>query len=595
MKCGTCGYEVEQGAETCPGCGYVPAESSSPPAEVAPTVPAESESMTRRIYGIDLGTTYSCISYVDEHGRPSVIANSDGDLTTPSVVYFESADNIVVGKIAKNANKVEPDRVAELVKRYMGDETYDFRVDGKTYKPETISALILRRLVDDAATIVGEPITDVVITCPAYFGFAQREATKMAGEIAGLKVHNILSEPTAAAICYGYGAESSGKGEVVLVYDLGGGTFDVTMISVREEALEVVYTDGNHNLGGRNWDQELVDLMTEKFLQLKPDADDPTDDPQALQELFIAAEDAKKALTNRERYPFHFQRARIEITREEFERKTEALLNQTLDITRRVVNESAKRGYEQVDKILLVGGSSKMPMVAKALERNFGLETKMYDPDQAVAKGAACFGMKEQLRWRVRRITGDDPDTVPHDQLEKAVAQIVSDVGGGELPRLSKQELLKVAKQQVKNVASKSVGLVVVDRSHESGLQVSFLIRSNATTLPASGKSTFFTAENNQDGAHIRVMEQSGQAESPRVEHNTPLVDDELPLPPNLPQNSPIEISFSLTDDGRLEITALDPNSKNVIHMEAKITGVMSSQEVEQARKDIKLLSVTGG
>jgi molecular chaperone DnaK len=183
-----------------------------------------------RIYGIDLGTTYSCIAFVNENNKPEMINNADGEMNTPSVVYFESPDNIVVGKQAKNSGKLYPDRTVAFIKREMGHSEFSFDLDGKAYKPEEISSFILRKLVSDAGAKTGEEITDVVITCPAYFGINEREATKNAGKLAGLNVRHILNEPTAAAICYGL--DKRAADQVVLVYDLGGGTFDITMIEI---------------------------------------------------------------------------------------------------------------------------------------------------------------------------------------------------------------------------------------------------------------------------------------------------------------------------------------------------------------------------
>ncbi|MGH9800604.1 MAG: Hsp70 family protein, partial [Blastocatellia bacterium] len=254
-----------------------------------------------RILGIDLGTTYSCIAYVDESGKPVVVPNFEGDLTTPSVVHFESPDNIVVGKEAKNACKLVPDRVVEFVKRNMGDPTFSYEVDGVSYKPEAVSSLILRKLAGDAAQALGEEVKDVVITCPAYFGNNEREATRNAGELAGLNVHLILNEPTAAAICYGLDKQKDDQ--VVLVYDLGGGTFDVTVIALQQGDIQVVVTGGDHSLGGKDWDDRLTNYLAECFRSEHASESNPLDDKYSAQELAKAAEEAKKALSAREKYP----------------------------------------------------------------------------------------------------------------------------------------------------------------------------------------------------------------------------------------------------------------------------------------------------
>ena len=211
------------------------------------------------IFGIDLGTTYSCIAYVDEYGRPSVVPNVDSDRTTPSVVLF-SGDERIVGKEAKQTSKLEPDNVVDMVKRFMGKSSeFAFIYNEKNYTPEEISSYIIKKLVQDAEQNYGQKITDVVVTCPAYFGELERASTKAAGEIAGLNVRAILNEPTAAAISYGINQEED---QTILVYDLGGGTFDITVIQIEGNNIQVVCTDGDHNLGGRNWDEEVCLLYT---------------------------------------------------------------------------------------------------------------------------------------------------------------------------------------------------------------------------------------------------------------------------------------------------------------------------------------------
>jgi molecular chaperone DnaK (HSP70) len=290
----------------------------------------------KRIFGIDLGTTYSCIAYVDEMGKPVIASNFEGDLTTPSAVHFESPENIVVGKEAKNAAKLFPDRVVEFVKRHMGDPTFSYEVDGVAYKPEAVSSFILRKLVSDAAQALGEEIEDVVITCPAYFGNNEREATKNAGELAGLNVHLILNEPTAAAVCYG--VDSQTDDQVVLVYDLGGGTFDVTVIAIEQGNIRVVVTGGDHSLGGKDWDDRLTKYLGECFQNEHPSEDSPLGDNYSFQELAKAAEEAKKALSSREKYPLmvshNGKRTRVELTRETLDEITNDLLDRTITLTK---------------------------------------------------------------------------------------------------------------------------------------------------------------------------------------------------------------------------------------------------------------------
>ena len=255
----------------------------------------------RTVLGIDLGTTYSCIARVDRFGRPEVLANMDGDRTTPSVVHFQGGD-AVVGKLAKRSARIDPDHVAQLVKRQMGDAEWRFAAGGRDWSASGVSSLVLGSLARDAERATGEPVHDVVITVPAYFGNEERKATKLAGELAGLNVIDLINEPTDAAYAYGFGLDGSrvgAKDETVLVYDLGGGTFDITIIELSGNDIRVVATDGDHELGGANWDAELAVLLSERFLMAKPAAPDPYDDVYSEADLVTQAEDIKQSLSQR--------------------------------------------------------------------------------------------------------------------------------------------------------------------------------------------------------------------------------------------------------------------------------------------------------
>src|SRR5262245_56142511 len=245
------------------------------------------------VYGIDLGTTHSCIARIGDVGRPTVLRNMEGTDTTPSVVFFESAENVVVGAPAKDTAVLSPGLVVSLIKREMGHEVTHTMHD-RVYSPEEISAFILRKLVADAAATEGEEAHDVVITVPAYFGAAERDATRKAGHLAGLHVVDIISEPVAAAITYG--VLNPDQDRTILVYDLGGGTFDTTVITLRDGDISVVCTDGDHELGGADWDARLVEHLAERFSEEHPDVGDPLEDRHTEQQLRHDAEEAKKAL-----------------------------------------------------------------------------------------------------------------------------------------------------------------------------------------------------------------------------------------------------------------------------------------------------------
>ncbi|NDD30910.1 MAG: Hsp70 family protein [Proteobacteria bacterium] len=557
--------------------------------------------MATRVYGIDLGTTYSCISYCDESGRPVVVPNAEGELTTPSVVFFENPSNVVVGVQAKNASKVEPERVAAFVKRSMGDGSYRFNVDGREHTPEEISSLVLRKVVGDAAQALGEPITDVVITCPAYFGNNEREATRNAGKLAGLNVRHILNEPTAAAICYGL--INAGVEKTVLVYDLGGGTFDITVIAIKEKSIEVVCTGGNFRLGGKDWDDRIIDYFAQAFVERHPDIGDPRDDPYAFQELVTAAEACKKGLSTKDRWPQMVVhggvRERVELTREKFEEITADLLEQTVELTRNVLEQAKERGYSRIDQVLLVGGSSKMPAVAKRLGEVFGIESQLFEPDLAVAKGAALMGVRlvagELLREAIAADRGGqaadvDLEQVDRKTLEDVARKVAAD--GGRVLRLPGKELADYASTRVRNVSSKAFGVAIVDDRDND--KVAHLIGAN-TPLPAEHLETGFgTRVANQVTVRLRVMEQAGEVASSVFEDNRLIGDGELTgLPQPLPAGAPIHVKFRLREDGTLEVMGFEPNSKREVTFQIKVDGILSDEEVAERRSDLMQIQVS--
>ncbi|HEY0546009.1 MAG TPA: Hsp70 family protein [Pyrinomonadaceae bacterium] len=547
-----------------------------------------------RIYGIDLGTTYSCIAYVDETGRPSVIQNFEGELTTPSAVHFENADNIVVGKEAKNVSKLYPDRAVEFVKRYMGDATFSYEIDGHDYKPEEISSYILRKLVDDASQTVGEKITDVVITCPAYFGINERKATENAGVLAGLNVRYILNEPTAAAICYGL--DKSKGDQTVLVYDLGGGTFDVTVIAMKGGNINVVVTGGKRTLGGKDWDDRLIEYLASEFAAAYPDKGNPLDDNHSSQTLREMAESAKKTITVREKSPLmvahNGERVKVELTREKFEEITADLMEQTISLTQELLEKARERGCDKIDQILLVGGSSKMPYVVRRMQESFGGDIQLFEPDLAVAKGAALMGVKILAGEMIREVIADEQgvsveevnlDTVDARTLEAAAQQVAS-TSGGTL-RLPGKELAEMVRREIKIVSSKSFGIVANSSEDVEQEFVAFLIHNN-TPLPAEITETGFgTLTANQRDVLLRIMEQSGEEASPNPADNTQIGEGQITaLPPNLPAGSPIHVTFRLQEDGSLRVSALEPTSGQSLELDIKVEGIMSDEEVEQKK-----------
>ena len=429
---------------------------------------------SKRIFGIDLGTTYSCIAYVNDAGKPEVIPNSDGDLTTPSVVYFQDSWNVVVGQTAKDALPVSPERVISLVKRRMGDA--DARFEGLAdapLTPQEVSAHILRKLVQDARDYTRHegPITDVVITCPAYFGFAEKEATRQAGEIAGLNVRSVIPEPTAAAISYGM-SEATSSDETVLVYDLGGGTFDATVIEVKGGDIEVVCVDGDHDLGGANWDTDVAEWFAEQFSAAHgATMGELMSSVETWQEWLALAEKAKKSLTGRTRHrtrlTYGTRRLMVELTREEFDEITGGQLETTIMATNNVLKRARAKGHGKIDRILLVGGSTYMPQVLQRLGQEYPSVTdiRLLDPNQAVAKGAAIYGfrclLEDKVQMKVAEQTGAliaARGRLAESVRERAEASVAASAG------LQLAQMQGLMRKTIQNVTSKSLGAGVMDK-----------------------------------------------------------------------------------------------------------------------------------
>lgn len=544
--------------------------------------------MSQKIYGIDLGTTYSCIAHVDEHGKPVVVPNAEGELTTPSLVYFESPDNVVVGSTARETVEVYPDRCIATVKRAMGNATWERTIDGQTYTPQDVSSFILRKVVSDAEQLTGDEIRRVVITCPAYFGLNQKEATKQAGELAGLEVLYVIPEPTAAALAYGL--EQEGGDQVVLVYDLGGGTFDVTLIEVQEARITVLSTGGDHELGGRNWDEAVASYFAQRFEEETGVAGDKLfEDPEIYQELLNTAERCKRNLTTRETvtesFRFEGERAKVELTRSTFDRITSHLLRRTLELTEHELEKAREKGHDGVDKLLLVGGSTYMPQVTSAVQERFGFEVQQYDPNQAVAKGAALFGHKCELEGEVKvhiaRETGTSADevdlgTADRSAVERA-AKTVAQAHGYGLPGV--EALLE---KEVTNVTSKSFGVVVVDRK-TGGEVVANLILANEP-VPARVTQQFGTIEDGQSGVDIRCRESEITEEHAELDACEELGNAALKFERPLPAGAPVEITFDLGADGRLKLHGKDLTTGRTVETEFETDAIMSREEVEAAR-----------
>ncbi len=546
----------------------------------------------KRIYGIDLGTTYSSIAYVDEYGKAVIIPNAENERVTPSVVFFDD-NNIVVGEVAKESAKLYPNEVVSFIKRSMGEPNFIFEYGSEQYRPEEISSYVLKKLAQDAEQHLGDKITDVVITCPAYFGINEREATRKAGEIAGFNVRQIINEPTAAAIAYGSLDTSNEK--TVLVYDLGGGTFDVTMIDIRRDSVEVICTGGDHNLGGKDWDDRIVGYLVEKFQEETGSDEDILDDPDTWQDLQLSAEKAKKILSHRPKTPVSIthggQRVKLILEREKFEELTEDLLERTVDFTREMIQSARDKEFNGFDEIILVGGATRMPQVAERIEKEFNMTPKVFDPDEAVAKGAAIYGWKLALNDDlVRRISEKTNKKIEHpenlsEMIEKSeisaedfktAAQELANDTGYTLPSVENAML------RVKNVTSKSFGVVAHNPTDE---EIVFNLVIRNTAVPVNVEKKFFTAVENQKTVLIRIMEsETSDIEIP-IDQATEIKTAILHLPPNLPADLPIEITFDLNDEGQLHITAVETSESRQVQVVVDTASVISGEELEKAKE----------
>lgn len=521
--------------------------------------------MTPQVLGIDLGTTNSVVATLDARGSVVVLRNAAGQETTPSAVYLESSGQAVVGEEAKQLAAVDPGNGVVLIKRQMGTE-FPLRLREQDHTPESISALILRQL-SAAAGVRGTP--QVVITVPAYFGTAEREATAQAGRIAGLDVLELLDEPVAAAVHYGL--TTSGD-RSILVYDLGGGTFDTTVLRVAAGKVTVVATDGHSSLGGADVDKRLLDLVLGKLETLLPEADFEkiAGDDSRLGGLLLDIESAKRDLSARTSRDLIVRTAsdrfRITVDRHELEEICGDLFQVTTEIVRRVLEKARAKGVASVDEVIMVGGSSRIPSLVPRLAELIGVAPRLVDPDLAVAKGAAL---------RAHQVAG----TV---ELKALAASI----GGTQAARAG----------QVVPVAPRAVGILVDDSFDPSGDRtfVAHLIDGN-TELPVERRTQDYgTIMKEQDSVRIQVYEQAGPAASEEVEHNRRVLDGELTGLGSLPAGSIIQVTIAIAVDGRLMVTAREPGSGRELTLEAYVEGVVDSAEAERLTQVVGLLAVRG-
>lgn len=554
-----------------------------------PSTPMKDEPETS--FGIDLGTTHSCISYVDPlSGRPVVVPSAIGEDTTPSVVYFEARDKVIVGTAAKSSALLAPHLTAQLIKRQMGRRDVVAEYHGQKYPPEKISALILRELARAAREHSQLAVRDVVITVPAYFGIAERDATRKAGEIAGLTVLDVIQEPVAAALHYQ--SLHTGPGvRHLLVCDLGGGTFDTTVIRIDGDDIHVVCTDGDPRLGGADWDERIRDHLVADFTAQHPQLD-PTADEEFLQSLAGIAEQLKKDLSRVEsrRTDLRFAGAvaRLELTRGTLEELTADLLDRVVEITERTVDLAQRKRVQTFDDVVLVGGMTRMPAVGQRLADRLGLEPRLHEPDLAVAKGAALFARILQARRALPERGGG---------ISRAAAESAADHLG-----MSVEQVAAIAAKKVTTAVPRAFGVKATDPRDPlfktdplaARQMIVHLLRAN-TPLPAdTGPYPFGIGFENQRMVEIEVWEQQGPVESDELVHNTLIGKGMMTgLPARKPVGTPFEVTFFMSETGTLTVHAVEPESGVDLTFDLQIGG-MDQTAVDVARASIARHEVTG-
>lgn len=567
---------------------------------------------TKRIFGIDLGTTFSAISYVNDDGKPEIICNSDGERTMPSVVFFESASNIVAGTVAKESGKTDPENVIEFVKRNMGtDWTFDF--EGTSYTPQMISSVILKRLAQDAEQALNCEVKDVVITCPAYFGDEHRKATEQAGTMAGLNVIQILDEPAAAALCYAFDHTQESRDKTILVYDLGGGTFDATVLSIKDGNIEVVCTDGDHRLGGADWDNRIMQFFATKFQEETGSSDDILDDIETKYDLRLSAETAKKALSKKEStlvsVAYEGEKVKVTLTRDEFNSMTSDLLEQTYVLTDKVLQIAKDKGFEHIDEILLVGSSTLMCQVPEGITARYGdplgIPVLSYQPDAAVAKGASIYAFLRYVQNSINDVVNNLKEQGASEQEIKQAEEEVKKNVAATLG-LAPSKVQDIVDTKVTLCATKSYGIeICVDRQTQQMELSTMIVRQSP--LPAKSDATFGLIQDDQRDVSIKVYSHDLIPEL--VDPNAPdeplnrktlelkycsfIGENTLTIPPGKRAGDPIQVTFELNNEtGMLDVTACEPDSGNEIHCQFEVINAMSEQEVEEAKQMLSHLTI---
>lgn len=524
---------------------------------------ADIELMERVAVGIDLGTTFCAIAYVSSNGAQQLIPNSENERLTPSVILFDG-ESAVVGSVARQNAVAEPEKIVDFVKREMGKSKGQFHREfgGRQYSAEELSALILRKLKNDAESYLGKSITDAVITVPAYFNDAERTATFHAGQLAGLNVINVINEPTAAALAYGFRQLTENK--TVLVFDLGGGTFDVTIMRIEDNHLQMIASNGDHRLGGKDWDDLIVIWASEEFERVY--GENPMLDLISYQDLYSRSVTAKIQLTNRETttlvHSYNGNSLKMELTRAEFEERARHLTERCKMICEIGLAE-AKMEPSQIDCILLVGGMTRVPSVRSLLAK-LAPGVKVVDsanPDEVVALGAAI-------------------------QANLSILQQENETGARNMPETLREqfsgedgELIKVS-----NITTHSLGVVLWDE--KSGEAKVFPMIKRASPIPASVEKSFGLSKDNLDRLRVNVVE----GESSVPSECTPVGLCEIELPPGLPRGTPVCLTYAYTESQVLEVLVKAAGRESRVRI-ARATN-LTEGEIALAAEDLSRITV---
>ena len=593
---------------------------------------------SEKIFGIDLGTTYSAISWIDPDGKATILENAEGNRITPSVVFFETESNTIVGQVAKDGAKADPGNAVSFIKRYMGttqeeressSEAPSLNFWGKEYTPEDVSAIILAKLVQDATATTQIPVKKVVITCPAYFGEKERSATRIAGEIAGLEVVQVLDEPAAAALCYALDGsqEKTFSDKNILVYDLGGGTFDATVLRMAAEGgIDVVCTDGDHRLGGKDWDDRVVTYLAEQFNVETNTSDNILDDIDTAYDLQISAEKLKQLLSGKEEssqtVTHAGEKAKISLTRERFDELTSDLLERTFTCTDLVRKIAEDKGITKIDEILLVGGSTRMRQVEEGVKQRYGaaygVEPRRYEPDTAVAKGAALFShakyikslLEDEIEKKVQEAGGrDNLSTEKLEKIEKEAIAALSASTGMAVGKI--EDVIK--KGDVTLAATQSYGIAL---STGSGQRV-FKMIERQKSLPYKVDQAAFTVVENQSSVKFEVFSFPTTDDDLDLADCVLVGDGELELPSGLPASTPLRCTAELTEKNELHFEGeqmepargSEPNvvflkpfaseeeipflpTGRILRFTLEVEGGMSEEAIAESRQAISAMSI---